>query len=239
MRGMRTGSRSVGAGPAAVVWFVAAGLVVSCAPAVGSAGRSVVTPEASGTSGGASPGPTVTAAPDRPTPGPSLAAATPTARASARASAATEPFRLSAAAFVAGGAIPRAYTCDGADESPALAWSGAPAGTAALVLLVEDPDARNFVHWIVLDLPGAAAGSLPRAVASGAATPRQGRNDFGRVGWGGPCPPSGTHHYRFTLSALGAPLGLSGHPNGTEVRAALGKASVLGRAILEATYKRG
>jgi Raf kinase inhibitor-like YbhB/YbcL family protein len=156
------------------------------------------------------------------------------------ATATTAPtFGLTSSAFAAGDAIPRELTCDGANVSPPLAWTGVPTGTAALVLLVDDPDARNFVHWIVLDLPG-ADGSLPKGVDPSAATPQQGRNGFGDTGWGGPCPPSGTHHYRFTLTALGEPLGLDGHPAGTEVRAALAaKANVLGTASLTGTYHRG
>jgi Raf kinase inhibitor-like YbhB/YbcL family protein len=168
--------------------------------------------------------------------------ATPSSASSgpAPSSIATGPFRLLSSAFGAGDAIPREFSCDGVNVSPPLAWSGVPAGTAALVLLVDDPDARDFVHWIVLDLPG-ADGSLPRDVSPSAASPQQGRNDFGDPGWGGPCPPSGTHQYRFTLSALGAPLGLSGHPSGGAVRGALGGAgtTVLGRASLTATYRRG
>ncbi len=113
-----------------------------------------------------------------------------------------------------------------------------PAGTAALVLVVDDPDARGFVHWLALDLPGGAAGSLPGAVAANAPAPQQGRNDFGRVGWGGPCPPSGTHHYQFALSALAAPLGLAGHPDGKAVQAALKSATILGQATLTGTYRR-
>ncbi len=105
------------------------------------------------------------------------------------------------------------------------------------MLLVDDPDAGDFTHWIVLDLPG-ADGSLPGGLAPSAATPEQGTNDFGKVGWGGPCPPSGTHHYRFTLTALGAPLGLADHPGGDAVRAALAKATVLGTATLTGTYRR-
>jgi Raf kinase inhibitor-like YbhB/YbcL family protein len=142
-------------------------------------------------------------------------------------------------AFDDGAAIPRAHTCDGADRSPELSWTGVPDGTAALVLVVDDPDAGGFVHWLVLDLPARAAGSLPADVPAGASSPQQGRNGFGRVGWGGPCPPSGTHHYRFTLSALAAPLGLPGHPDGAAVGAALKKATVLGRATLTGTYRRG
>ena len=154
--------------------------------------------------------------------------------------AAAGPFSLKSSAFGAGDAIPREFTCDGANVSTPLAWTGVPAGTTALVLLVDDPDAGSFVHWIVLDLPG-ADGHLARGVVGSAATPRQGRNDFGDVGWGGPCPPSGTHHYRFTLTALSAPLGLGDHPGGSTVRAALAgaKANELGKATLTATYHRG
>ena len=148
------------------------------------------------------------------------------------------PFVLTTTAFERGGPIPKAYTCDGADRSPELAWSGVPAGARALVLVVDDPDAGDFTHWTVLDLPGGSTGSLPAGVASDASSPQQGRNDFGRLGWGGPCPPSGTHHYRFTLRALAAPLGLGGHPSGSAVRSAIRGAKVLGTATLTGTFHR-
>lgn len=167
--------------------------------------------------------------------------ATPsTAPATADQSPAQAAFTITSPAFGVGGAIPKEFTCDGANVSAPLAWSGVTAGTAALVLLVDDPDARDFVHWIVLDLPG-ADGSLPKGVTPSGTSPQQGTNDFGQIGWGGPCPPSGTHRYRFTLTALGAPLGLSGHPGGGAVRDALAGAGagVLGRATLTATYRRG
>ena len=147
------------------------------------------------------------------------------------------PFVLTSSAFGDGDAIPREFSCDGANVSPPLAWTGVPAGTAGLVLMVDDPDARGFVHWTVLDL-APPDGDLPKGVAPTAASPQQGRNDFGKVGWGGPCPPSGTHHYRFTLTALGAPLGLGGHPSGADVRNALGRATVLGKVTLAGTYAR-
>ena len=155
-------------------------------------------------------------------------------------SAAARPFRLASSAFRAGDAIPREFSCDGSNVSPPLAWADAPAGTAALVLLVDDPDARDFVHWIVLDLPD-ADGSLPKDVSPSAASPQQGRNDFGNTGWGGPCPPSGTHHYRFTLTALSSKLGLADHPGGGAVRDALtgAKGNILGKATLAATFHRG
>ena len=120
-------------------------------------------------------------------------------------------FTLTSTAFADGDPIPREYSCHGEDVSPALAWRAVPEGTAALVLFVDDPDGGDWVHWSVLDLPG-VDGELPRGVAPSADPPQQGRNDFRRTGYGGPCPPSGNHHYRFTLYALAAPLGLAGHP---------------------------
>ena len=147
------------------------------------------------------------------------------------------PFALTSEAFAEGGTIPREFSCDGSNVSPPLAWTGVPPGAGALVLFVDDPDARGFVHWIVLDLP-ASDGSLPKGVQPSAGTPLQGRNGFGKSGWGGPCPPSGTHHYEFTLTAIGAPLGLGGDASGEDVRAALGRAAVLGTATLTATYSR-
>jgi Raf kinase inhibitor-like YbhB/YbcL family protein len=152
-------------------------------------------------------------------------------------SAASAAFTLTSTAFAEGGAIPTEFSCDGANVSPPLSWAGVPAGTAALVLVVDDPDARGFVHWIVLDLPG-TDGGLPQGVSPTADSPQQGTTSFGKVGWGGPCPPSGTHHYRFTLTALAAPLGLPGHPAGSDVEAALGQANVLGKVVLTATYQR-
>ena len=148
----------------------------------------------------------------------------------------TTTFALSSPAFDEGRPIPREYTCRGDDVSPELAWRGVPAGTGALVLFVDDPDGRDWVHWIVLDLP-AADGKLAKGIDPSAGEPQQGKNDFGKVGYGGPCPPSGTHHYRFTLYALAAPLGLSGHPDGTAVRRALDAATVLGHVRLTGTFQ--
>jgi Raf kinase inhibitor-like YbhB/YbcL family protein len=143
---------------------------------------------------------------------------------------------LRSPAFADGAPIPAEFSCRGADVSPPLAWTGVPADAAALVLFVDDPDGRDWVHWSVLDLP-ARDGSLPRGVPAADDPPRQGRNDFGRTGYGGPCPPSGTHHYRFTLYALASPLGLSGHPDGSTVRAALAKAMVLAQTTLTGTFR--
>jgi Raf kinase inhibitor-like YbhB/YbcL family protein len=144
-------------------------------------------------------------------------------------------FVLTSPSFAEGGAIPVKFACDGSDVSPALAWSGAPAGTAAFALIVDDPDASGWVHWIVFDLPGGTSGSLPEAVTS--SLPSQGFTSFGRTGYGGPCPPSGTHHYRFTLWALKSRLGLSGTPSAAEVRTAL-TTKILSQTTLTGTYTR-
>ena len=205
------------------------------------------TPSPAGPSGvpGSTAGPTAAiasanATPPAPTPEPSdRVPASPTPSAPATPETTMTPFTLASTAFAAGGSIPRRFTCDGADVSPALTWTGAPSGTAALVLVVDDPDAHGWVHWLVLDLPGTINGTLPEAVSPSAGDPAQGTNDFGRRGWGGPCPPSGTHRYTFTLYSLGAPLGLPGAPDGGAVRSALGRATVLGKAVLQATYRRG
>lgn len=144
---------------------------------------------------------------------------------------------LTSPAFTNGGAIPRRYTCDGPDVSPPLAWSGVPAGTVSLALIVDDPDARGFVHWVAFGLP-ARAGSLAESVSGGPAAPREGRNDFGRSGWGGPCPPSGTHRYRFTLLALDRTVAFSGSPGAGDVRASAA-GHTLATATLVGTYRRG
>ncbi len=124
-----------------------------------------------------------------------------------------EKLTMSAAAFGEGGAIPPKYSCKGENVSPQLIWSGVPSGTQAFVLIINDPDAPSgtFTHWMVIDIP-ADVRELPEAANKelpGGAV--QGRNDFGRSDYGGPCPPGGTtHRYQFTLYALDKPLGLSG-----------------------------
>jgi Raf kinase inhibitor-like YbhB/YbcL family protein len=148
----------------------------------------------------------------------------------------TEPFALSSSAFATGAPIPSRYTCDGPDVSPPLAWTGVPQGTAAFLLIVDDPDANGFVHWVVADLP-ATATTLSEGASGHVAPAVEGRNGFGRIGWGGPCPPSGTHRYRFTLLALSAPIGVARGVTAAQARtAAAGKA--VGQAELVATYHR-
>lgn len=145
-------------------------------------------------------------------------------------------FTLTSRNFADAGEIPVKYSCDGENVSPALSWEGAPQGTVSLALVVDDPDARNFVHWVVFDMRGGASGSLPEGVRA-VDPPPQGRNDFGQKGYGGPCPPSGTHRYRFTLWALSARLNLSGTPSAAEVRTAANNL-ILGQTTLSGTYTR-
>jgi Raf kinase inhibitor-like YbhB/YbcL family protein len=154
--------------------------------------------------------------------------------------------KLTSSAFAHGQPIPREYTCDGEDVSPPLAWSGLPQGTRSLALIVDDPDAPDpaapkltWVHWILYDLPPSAS-SLPRGVSAAQLPPgtREGRNDWKRTGYGGPCPPIGRHRYFHKLYALDAQL-----PNlGTPAKAALEQAMaghVLASAELMGTYQRG
>ena len=148
------------------------------------------------------------------------------------------PFELTSPAFDAGATIPRKYSCDGEDVSPPLAWSGAPDGTKVLAIVVDDPDARDFVHWVAFDIDGAASGELAEGASTASGAPPQGRNDFRRDGWGGPCPPSGTHRYRFTLYALDSKTGLDGRPTADQLKAAM-KGHVLDTTALVAKYKRG
>jgi Raf kinase inhibitor-like YbhB/YbcL family protein len=148
-----------------------------------------------------------------------------------------ESFSLSSTAFAEGGPIPKRFTCDGENVSPDLTWSGAPDGTQALALIVTDPDARDFVHWLVYDMTGTPSGGLPAAISSSPDAPPQGTNSFGRLGYGGPCPPSGVHHYRFVLYGLDEPLELAGAPRIGELQAAM-RDHVTGEATITGTYHR-
>jgi hypothetical protein len=152
---------------------------------------------------------------------------------------------LSSPAFEPLGAIPKRHTCDGEDLSPPLAWSGAPAGTKSLALIVDDPDAPDpaapklvWVHWVLYDLPPGTA-SLAQGTTAKALPPgtHEGLNDWKRTGWRGPCPPIGRHRYFHKLYALDIVLPDLHHP----IRAALEKAMaghVLAQAELVGTYQR-
>ena len=150
-------------------------------------------------------------------------------------------FELMSPVFVAGEAIPLKYTCDGDDVSPPLAWSDPPAGTQSFALICDDPDAPvgTWVHWVLYDLP-ADARELPEAVPSDAELPdggRQGNNSWPRIGYGGPCPPSGSHRYFFKLYALDTVLGLDAGATKKELLRAV-EGHVLAQVELMGTYSR-
>ena len=148
---------------------------------------------------------------------------------------------LTSPAFQANGEIPKKFTCDAGDVSPALRWTDPPSGTQAFALIADDPDAPvgTWVHWVIYDLP-AATRELPEGVAKteSAAGGTQGRNDFRKIGYGGPCPPPGKpHRYFFKLFALSAKTGLKPGANKADLtKAMVGK--ILAQTELMGTYKR-
>lgn len=142
---------------------------------------------------------------------------------------------LSSPAFAAGKTIPQKYTCDGADRSPPLRWTAPPPATRSLALLMDDPDAPSgtFTHWIAWGIKPTS-----RGLAAGAHPPQEGTASFGRVGYGGPCPPPGKpHRYFFRLYALRAPLPLEPGADRAAFEAAL-KGRVLRTAVLMGRYGR-
>ncbi len=143
---------------------------------------------------------------------------------------------VSSPAFEDGAAIPSEYTCEGADISPPLAWTGVPADAAALALVVDDPDAPSgtFTHWVVLDIPAGTDHVDEDSAPAGA----QARNSAGRASWFGPCPPGGTHHYRFTLHALSEATGLRDGVALGEALGAIQERSVA-QGRLVGTFSRG
>ena len=151
---------------------------------------------------------------------------------------------LRSPAFSHNGAIPRQYTCEGADLSPALEWGGLPEGTKSLVLIVDDPDAPDpkapkmtWVHWVLYNIPPSATG-LPENVKSALpAGTLEGVNDWKRTGYGGPCPPIGRHRYFHKLYALDMVLPDLGKPTKAELEQAM-KGHVLGQAELVGTYQK-
>jgi len=152
---------------------------------------------------------------------------------------------LTSTAFSHNGPIPKFYTCQGKDISPALAWNGLPEGTRSVALIVDDPDApdpaapkRTWVHWVLYNIPPSATG-LAQAVAPAALPPgtREGTNDWKRTGYGGPCPPIGRHRYFHKLYALDVVLPDLKQPT----KAALEKAMqghVLAKVELMGTYQK-
>jgi Raf kinase inhibitor-like YbhB/YbcL family protein len=114
-------------------------------------------------------------------------------------------FTLTSGAFENGKTIPIIYSCKGENISPEFSWEGAPPGTESFALTLEDPDARGFVHWLIWNIP-ADTNTIPeKSLPEGAV---QGTTSFNKTGYGGPCPPSGVHHYTFKLYALDTMLEL-------------------------------
>jgi len=148
---------------------------------------------------------------------------------------------LTSTAFNAGEAIPAIYTCDGDDISPPLQWQNVPEGTGSLALIMDDPDAPRgtWVHWVLYNIPP-STGGLPENVAPADSLPgggSQGRSSWNRVGYGGPCPPSGTHRYFFKLYALDAELDLAPGATKEQLLAAM-EGHVLAQGELVGTYAR-
>jgi Raf kinase inhibitor-like YbhB/YbcL family protein len=154
----------------------------------------------------------------------------------------TAPFQLSSASFTASQMIPKKFSCEGTDVSPQLSWSGVPSAAQSLALIMDDPDAPagTWAHWVLYNLP-ASTKELAEAVdkqeqlADGTL---QGRNSFGKVGYGGPCPPAGTpHRYFFKLYALDIKLDLKAGASKADLEQAM-KGHILGQTELIGKYGR-
>jgi len=148
---------------------------------------------------------------------------------------------LESQAFNANEMIPSQYTCDGEEISPELHWDAPPTGTQSLALIVDDPDApgQTFVHWVVYDIPPETR-QLPQGIPAQEPLPKggtQGKNDFGDLGYGGPCPPSGTHRYFFKLYALDRQLGLEAGATKEQLQAAM-SGHILASSELIGRYSR-
>jgi len=150
--------------------------------------------------------------------------------------------QVTSSAFKEGGSIPSKYTCDGQNVSPTLSWNTIPDGTKSIALIADDPDAPRgtWVHWVLYGLPPSLR-ELPEHVPASESIlgngGRQGMTDFGKIGYGGPCPPSGTHRYYFKVYALDSDL----HPNPGLTKAQLLKAMeghILAQGQLMGKYSR-
>ena len=148
--------------------------------------------------------------------------------------------QITSSIFEEGGMIPRANTCDGPDVSPDLSWEGVPAETKSLALICDDPDApRNWVHWVLFNIPP-QENHLPSEIPSDAVlnnNARHGKNDFGKLGYGGPCPPGGTHRYYFKLYALDTELDLDSGATRAQVEEAM-QGHILAKGQLMGRYSR-
>ena len=149
--------------------------------------------------------------------------------------------QITSSVFSEGEMIPQQFTCDGADVSPDLSWTGVPEGTKSLALICDDPDAPmgTWVHWVLFNIPSDETG-LPAEVAPEASLSNgaiHGTNDFRRLGYGGPCPPGGTHRYYFKLYALDTGLSLESGATKAQVEDAM-EGHVLAQGQLMGKYSR-
>jgi Raf kinase inhibitor-like YbhB/YbcL family protein len=149
--------------------------------------------------------------------------------------------KVTSSAFAEGGLIPAKYTCDGSDISPPLQWEAVPEGTKSIALISDDPDAPmgTWVHWVLFNLP-AETRKLEENIPPDKTLPngaKQGLSDFGRIGYGGPCPPSGTHRYFFKIYALDTKLDLAAGARKRELLKAM-EGHILGQGQLIGKYKR-
>ena len=149
--------------------------------------------------------------------------------------------KLTSTAFKEGEPIPRQYTCDGVNVSPSLEWSGVPKSAKTLVIIADDPDAPAgaWVHWVLYNLPADNIGMVENLPATDElrAGGFQGKNDFGKIGYGGPCPPSGTHRYFFKIYALDSELPLKAGATKAEVEKAM-EGHVVTQGQLMGTYRK-
>jgi len=152
------------------------------------------------------------------------------------------PLAVQVPSFGNGGDIPRRYTCEGENVSPTLTWSGIPLGAHSLALIMDDPDAPmgTWTHWVIWNIPmnldALHAGTAPKEVLAGGA--RQGTNDFGRIGYGGPCPPPGkSHRYFFRLYAIDSIIALKGGASRAELESAM-KHHIVSQAEWMGRFKR-
>ena len=148
---------------------------------------------------------------------------------------------ITSTAFKQGERIPSKYTCDGSDVSPGLEWSDVPDSTRSFTIIADDPDAPvgTWIHWVLYNVPGETR-TLPEAVPPDANLPdgsRQGKNSWGRPGYGGPCPPGGTHRYFFKLYALDTVLELQSGVSEDDLLKAM-KGHILAEAELMGLYSR-
>jgi Raf kinase inhibitor-like YbhB/YbcL family protein len=151
-------------------------------------------------------------------------------------------FTLRSPDFANGGEIPKPFTCSGGDRSPALEWAGAPAGTKSFALIADDPDAPagTWVHWVIFNVPATASGLHGGVERKDQLTDgtRQGRNDFRKIGYNGPCPPPGKpHRYFFKLYALNAELALGSGASKAELESAM-DGRILGKTEWMGTFRR-